>query len=267
MKINEHEISIIIPAYNAENTIIDVLEAIYKQTKRQYIKEIIVVNDGSSDNTVNMVENYPKQDGIILRLINQKNMGVSAARNIGMMTASGKWLALCDADDRWLRDKIEFQVKTINSHDKIDFLGGNHTRKTQKIIYKSVDHLTKIDISTLCFKVIPQTSTVIFKKEIFDSLGGYDEGQSYAEDANFFMKIAANYNYYYDPKQVVQYGFGKRGFGDGGLSGNISKMHAGFLKNFSEMKKLGYISNRIYIAAVLFENLKYLRRKVIVNSN
>lgn len=264
MRIDEHEISVIIPAYNAENTIVDVLNAICSQTKIQFIKEVIVVNDGSSDETKALVKKYLKKSEVSIKLINQENMGVSAARNTGMKNAKGMWLALCDSDDIWLKDKIETQVEILNSNDQIDFLGGNHTHGVQKLFNRAFNCLTKIDVNTLCFKIIPQTSTAIFKKEIFDSLGGYDEKQDYAEDANFFMKIAANYNYYYDPKQVVYYGFGKRGFGDGGLSGNIYEMHVGFLKNFSEMKKMGYISKGTYVLAILFEDVKYLRRKMLV---
>ncbi len=264
MDINKKDITVIIPMYNSKKTIYKVLVAIINQTFSEYINEIIVVNDGSNDGSQQVVESIVNNSSIKVTLINCENGGVSKARNVGLFHAKTKWVALCDSDDEWLEDKLENQINIINNNPGIDFLGGNHTPYTQKIFFRNINSLKRITVKDLCFKTLPQTSTAIFKRYIYERLGGYDETQKYAEDGNFFMKIAANYGYFYDPKQVVIYGDGKSGFGDSGLSANIFKMHEGLIKNFNEMKQLNYISKSTHILAICYENIKFLRRKWLV---
>ena len=263
-RIDKRQISVVIPLYNGEKTIGKVLNAIIHQINPEYIKEIIVVNDGSTDSSKEIVEKVATDSPLRIRLINTKNGGVSKARNVGLINATGNWIALCDSDDVWLPNKIEHQVSIINRVNSIDFLGGNHVDYDQRFKFRRLHGLKRITVKDLCLKTLPQTSTAIFKKSIFDKIGGYDENQKYAEDGNFFMKIAANYNYYYDSKQVVNYGDGKKGFGDSGLSANIDQMHEGLKKNIREMKQLGYISNLYCMFSLLIENCKFLRRKLIV---
>ena len=264
MNIAEKDVSVIVPLYNGETTILKTLDSIVNQSGKIYIKEIIVVNDGSTDNSRRLVEQFSGSSPVRIVLINCSNGGVSKARNIGMKNASGKWIALCDADDEWLNNKLIIQADIINSYNDIDFLGGNHVSKPQKYMFRKIETLRKITVKDLCLKTLPQTSTALFKRDIFEKIGGYDENQRYAEDGNFFMKIAANYNYYYDPRQVVVYGDGKEGFGESGLSANIKEMHRGLVKNFIEMHQLGYISKIYLILAILIEEIKYARRRTII---
>src|SRR5699024_5431075 len=102
--------------------------------------------------------------------------------------------------------------------------------------------LYKATLSDLCIKMFPQTSTVIFKRSIYETIGGYDESQSHAEDGNYFMKICTKFNYYYLPKQVVIYDSGKPGFGGSGLSGNLKKMYEGNIKNIKELRRENQIN-------------------------
>ena len=266
MKINEKDISVVIPMYNSEQSISKVLTSIINQTYSAYIAEIIVINDGSTDNSRQIVEAIRSNSSLKINLVNCKNGGVSRARNIGLSKVKTKWIALCDSDDEWMRDKIEHQVRIINSKSDIDFLGGNHVPWMQKYFLKKIDRLRRISIKDLCMKILPQTSTAIFRKKIFEEIGGYDEKQNYAEDGNFFMKIAAKYKYYYDPKQVVIYGDGKNGFGESGLSANIGEMHKGIEKNLKEMYEKGYISKLFLMLSLLLEKIKYLRRKIKVKN-
>lgn len=264
MGVQNKDITVIIPLYNGEKTIEKIFDAIVNQTKAEFIKEIIVINDGSTDSSKKIVEEYKKTSPISINLINCKNGGVSKARNVGLQNAKTKWVALCDSDDEWFLDKIEHQANIINANPDIDFLGGNHVEKTQKIFFQSLYGTKRITVKDLCLKVLPQTSTAIFKTCIFNEIGGYDETQKYAEDGNYFMKIAAKYGYYYDSQQVVTYGDGKSGFGESGLSANIGKMHEGLVKNINEMKDMGYISYSFFLWSIFIERIKFLRRKIIV---
>ncbi|HEM4819213.1 TPA: glycosyltransferase family 2 protein [Streptococcus suis] len=262
--IEKASISVIIPAYNAENVIARALDSVRLQTKIDYIKEIIVVNDGSKDMTASEVELYAnKYPELKIRLINQENAGVSRARNIGMQNATGAWIALLDSDDEWFENKIERQIDEILQNGNIDFIGGNHTPRPISILGRKIDSLHKANVKEICIKMFPQTSTVLFKKSIFSEIGGYDESRHYAEDGQYFLKICHAYGYYYLPEQNVHYDRGKRGFGVSGLSGNLKAMHIGNLQNFKELHENHVINGFFYFFIVSYEKIKYIRRKMI----
>src|SRR5690554_8078017 len=104
-------ISVIIPMYNAEKTILNALNSIKNQTYKDDF-EILVVNDGSIDKSVDCVEKFKKENPEWkIELIHQTNQGVSSARNKGLKVAKGEYIAFLDADDEWLPEKTEKQMK------------------------------------------------------------------------------------------------------------------------------------------------------------
>jgi glycosyltransferase involved in cell wall biosynthesis len=260
-------ISVVIPMYNSRDTIIRAIESIKNQTSLHKISEIIVVNDGSIDNSLEVIQSYIMNNkSIPIIVINKENGGVSSARNAGIMAAHSEWIALLDADDEWYPNKIELQISIIEDNSSIDFLGGDYDDKGIRIFGRKIEGLHKANIKELCIKMYPQTSTVLFKKSIFDKIGGYDEKQKYAEDANYFMKICSKFNYYYVAKQMVVYGGGKPGFGFSGLSANLKGMHLGYMKNINELKVEKVISYKFYLFLKIFYWIKYLRRIIITKT-
>lgn len=105
-------ISIIIPVYNSENTIKETLKSIQEQSFTDF--EVIIVNDGSTDNTINIVYKFCQLDNRF-KLINQKNFGVSVARNIGLDNVNGKWVCFIDSDDLISREYLSDFVENINN--------------------------------------------------------------------------------------------------------------------------------------------------------
>ncbi len=103
-------VSIIIPAYNASKYIVETVEAALNQTHKNI--EILVVNDGSKDNTAEVVKQLETTDSR-LKLIDQKNGGVSSARNHGFKLSKGSFLAFLDADDVWLPNNIELKLQKL----------------------------------------------------------------------------------------------------------------------------------------------------------
>jgi glycosyltransferase involved in cell wall biosynthesis len=258
------KVSVIIPMYNSRDTIINALNSVKNQTAIDQILEIIVVNDGSTDDSLILVKKYKKLNPQLpIVVFDKPNGGVSTARNKGMEITNGDWIALLDSDDEWLPHKLEVQIKLINDNPEIDFLGGPFNDASLKIFTKKIDSLYKAKVSDICIKNFPQSSTVIFKKRIFDEIGGFDEKQRYAEDGNYFVKICSKYNYYYDPKLLIIYDSGKRGFGERGLSSNLKKMYEGNVKNLKEFREMQIINTTYYYVLRLFYWLKYLRRIII----
>lgn len=116
-------VSIIIPAYQAEKTIKKCLDSIFSQTFQDF--EVIVVNDGSTDKTQEILNNYlaklSKKNQSRFQIINQKNQGANAARNRGAKEAKGKYLLFCDADIEMMPQMLEKMVKTLNTHPDKSF--------------------------------------------------------------------------------------------------------------------------------------------------
>ena len=105
------KVSVIIPTFNRFNLISRAIDSVLSQTIKPF--EIIVVDDGSSDNTSTFIKNNYKS----VKLIKQKNLGVSKARNVGIKNSSGDWIALLDSDDEWKKNKLEVQIKSLSEYD------------------------------------------------------------------------------------------------------------------------------------------------------
>lgn len=259
-------VSVILPMYNSENTIVDALNSIKDQTAIESILEIIVINDGSTDNSLNIVEEYRRTwSSLPITVIDKPNGGVSSARNAGLREAKGKFIALLDSDDVWLPKKIELQLKVLHDNPDIDFLGCNNSGKPLKILWKKVDKLYKANIKDLCIKCFPSTPAAIFKRSLIDEIGYFDENQKYGEDMNYFNKICVDYNYYHLPEYLVYIGGGKPQFGYSGLSSNLKGMHYGNLKNIKELKDNKSISLGFYVFIYFFYWIKHFRRIIITN--
>ena len=107
------DVSIIIPLYNKENWIIDTLQSVENQTFINW--ECLIIDDQSNDTSYSLVSDYIKQKGIRYRLISKDNSGQSATRNLGIAYATGKYIAFLDADDLWASNKLEVQIKQLES--------------------------------------------------------------------------------------------------------------------------------------------------------
>ncbi len=246
--------------YNSENTIATCINSVLNQTYKGEI-EIIIINDGSKDNSKLIVEELINNNlkNINIKLINKNNGGVSTARNAGLALAKGKYIALLDSDDEWLSEKLEKQLKVFSDDKGISFIGG--------LIYKPTiikQEIIEITVSKLIFKNYFQPSTVMFKKEVVDKVGFFDESQKYAEEGNYFMRIANLFKCVLLNEQLVNYGQGKVGFGVSGLSANLKEMEKGELRNLKFAYLQNYISFFTYFIAINFSILKYIRRILIV---
>jgi glycosyltransferase involved in cell wall biosynthesis len=254
-------VSVVIPMYNSENTIIRCINSVINQTYNGRI-EIIIINDGSTDRSRLIVEDFINNnifDKINIRLINKFNGGVSSARNAGLYEVKENYVALLDADDEWLPEKLYKQLDIFSNHNDVAFIGGLIEKPLNN---KSI--IRNITLHKLFFKNYFQPSTVIFKREILTSIGFFDESQNYAEEGNYFMRIAHKFRCVLLNEQVVNYGQGKGGFGVSGLSANLKDMEKGELKNLKYAYNERFLNFFLYSLAVVFSVLKYIRRILIV---
>lgn len=170
-------ISVIIPTYNAARFIGDAVNSVLEQTVKPM--EVIVVDDGSTDNTESIVK---EMDGNI-RYFYQENSGSSIARNTGLEYASGELLSFLDADDIWVKDKLEIQLKLLRNNPEYDVVIGLLYRipveKTEEVVSKKIEG----------GEYATSLGSTIMKKEVFEEIGTFDEELTMAQDVDFFLRI------------------------------------------------------------------------------
>ena len=256
----KYNLSIIIPMYNSEESILRCLKSIINQTYSGCI-QIIIINDGSTDSSVNIVNHFISvHNKYNILLVNQANSGVSSARNSGLKIAKGSFIALLDSDDVWLENKLEIQMNILENNPEIDFLGCSRNNEKLTIFGKKIDKLHKAKVIELLIKMYPQTSTAIFKRELFLKFGGYNENMTHAEDGNLWVRYCANSNFYYSPKSLIITGDGKPSFGHSGLSANLKAMFEGNIFIIKEAREKNLISNVLFVCFYFYYVSKYLRR-------
>lgn len=255
MEENSLLISVIIPMYNSADTIVRALDSIRNQSFTCFF-EVLVVNDGSKDNSKKIVEDYIDNNGLKnVILINQNNGGVSKARNKGLLSAKGKYIAFLDADDYWVKNKIERQM--IFLEKGFDFICGLRNNEKITFPYQIKNGYANISLNKLLIKVVGQTSTAIFNKKVIENSGLFDENQRYSEDANLWMRISKNNKMIVLNEVLV---LTDNGYGNKGLSSNLIEMEKGVKKNIKEMYDMNRINFFQYHFFNFFSYIKYLRR-------
>lgn len=259
-------ISVVIPAYNSRDTICDCIDSVLGQTRQDLIKEIIVVNDGSTDDTAECIRKK-YFDNKKIELIEKENGGVSTARNKGIKVARGKWVALLDSDDIWLPNKIEEQWKQVEKHPEIQFIGCNRNQENLHYGTKVTDELYCLNLKQILIKMWPHTSTALIRRSVFKEVGLFNEKQKYAEDGEMWNRIAIRYPLYYIPQSLEIAGGNKVSFGVSGLSANLEAMYLGNVRNIKRLLKKKKITPGFYSFLRAFYWAKYIRRILITKHN
>jgi cellulose synthase/poly-beta-1,6-N-acetylglucosamine synthase-like glycosyltransferase len=202
-------VSIITPAYNAARFIDQTLESVLRQTFTDF--ELLVVDDGSTDETAAIVEAFARRDPRI-RLSRQRNQGIAVARNTAMAGARGRFFALLDSDDLWFPTYLIEQLDILARHPDIDVLSANAIN-----FGTSFDGEPLLDIADpnrlrylSLLKLIQAEDSVsilsIFRREVVDAIGGFDISLSRSEDYDFWLRAAvAGFRVAVNPKPLGLY--------------------------------------------------------------
>lgn len=191
------QISAVIPAYNAEKYIARAIVSVLRQSRPA--DEIIVVDDGSTDKTAQIVRSF----GGKVRLISQSNAGVSAARNAGIRAAKGNWIAFLDADDEWLPDKLQLQTELLMKHTDLVWTTGNfieclcdenrvaeYTPVSTCIRYlKGKDYYNSYLFAVQLYEW-GHTNCMLIQKTVLEKIGLFCTDLPIAEDIDLWLRIA-----------------------------------------------------------------------------
>ena len=187
---NKYKISVVIPTLNRINTLQRALDSVINQTYKP--AEIIVVDNGSSDGTLKFLrEQYPK-----IKTLTENKIGVSSARNKGIKKSINQWIALLDSDDAWHPRKLEIQTSMLDSAlkeynlihtDEVWFRNNKHINQMKKH-KKQGGYIFERCLSLCCIS----PSSVLFKKNILDKVGLFDESLPVCEDYDMWLKICSS---------------------------------------------------------------------------
>jgi glycosyltransferase involved in cell wall biosynthesis len=202
------QFSVIIPAFNSAATIAATLESVLAQTFSDY--EIIVVDDGSTDQTTTVLARYVSS----ITLITQQNHGLSGARNAGARVASGEWLALLDADDSWTPSKLRRTATAISANpDAVMFFSDANCFDLNGVTFKGpfmpsnpVASPTMDDMMAGRFQILP--SSAVISRDAYTAVGGFSEkfrGASGFEDVFFWLGLREVGYFSYIPEKLVNY--------------------------------------------------------------
>jgi glycosyltransferase involved in cell wall biosynthesis len=200
------KISVIIPAYNAERTLQETVESVQNQTFSDF--EIIIINDGSTDQTLTISQNFVDPR---VKIFSYQNAGVSVARNRGIANAMGEFIAFIDADDLWTPDKLERQLKALSNNSEagvayswtqtIDERGKplphNHPVFLEGSVYADL----------LVSNFIANGSNILVRREVISQVGEFDADANIrgSEDWDYYLRLAAETHFTVVPDWQILY--------------------------------------------------------------
>lgn len=194
-------ISVLMPAYNSEKYIAESIESILNQTFKDF--EFIIINDGSTDNTANIVRKYAAMDTRIKFIDNKKNQGVAKIRNELLNAANGKYLAYQDSDDISLPHRLKIQVEFLDSHPDISIVGAALECFPT---YEKMDWARNPRLLDFYFGNSVPNPVAMLRKQDIDKYGlKYNESYQTCEDYDFWVRCARFLKIHNLPNVLLKY--------------------------------------------------------------
>ncbi|NER19342.1 MAG: glycosyltransferase [Symploca sp. SIO1C2] len=241
-------ISVIIPAYNAEKTILETIESIFQQTFADF--EIIVINDGSQDSTLELLSGVKDPR---LQVFSFPNAGLSASRNRGVARAKGEYISFIDADDLWTPDKLELQLQALRTNPEaaVAYSWTDCIDEAGKFL-RSGSHMSvsgDVYAQLLLVNFLESGSNVLIRQQALREIGDSDESLAAGQDRELFLRLAAKYHFVAVPQTQILYRVSAQA-----ISANVAKAGTSRLK----------VIKQAFSQAP--ESLQYLKKISLANS-
>jgi len=198
------KVTVIIPAYNAEQTIVATIASVQQQTYQDW--ELIVIDDGSSDRTVELLKRIREPR---MQVHHYSNGGVSVARNRGLTEASGELIAFLDADDLWSQDKLELQVAALEQQPEaaVAYSWTYFMNDTATTIHAAPPVWFEGNVypQLLVRNFLYSGSNALVRRQALERIGGFNPSLTHGEDWQFFVRLAAVYPFAVVPRAQVFY--------------------------------------------------------------
>lgn len=202
------KISVIIPAFDVRRWVGEAIESALEQTRKPH--EIIVVDDGSTDGTADVLARYEASDGAIsIKVIKQDNAGVSSARNRAMADATGNWFAFLDADDKWSPNKLERLSGLIDLHPDVDLFYHDAFIIDEEGALAGLYRYEALSCDDAAVKLLMRncilTSTVLLKAEAARETGLFREDLKRCEDWDYWLRVTVGHRIEYIAEPLTFY--------------------------------------------------------------
>ena len=198
------DVTVVIPSYNSAKYVGAAIESVLAQTYPSV--DVIVVDDGSKDDTASVVARY---DPARVRYIRQENAGVAVARNRGIEESRTRWIGFLDADDTWYPEKLARQMKILHSDPTVRFCYSAFTVVDNDLkplgVGRSPRQGTALEDLLLRGNVVGSICTVICDRELLLAAGGFDPRLSQCADWNMWVKVAQFTEFVYIDEPLVTY--------------------------------------------------------------
>ena len=198
--VDSPKVSIIVPTYNRADRLERALNSIVSQTCQDF--ELIVVDDGSTDKTYQLMKSFPKAQYFYIK----KNSGVSKARNVGLAFAKGELICFLDSDDLWKEKKIQIQSLWLenNKDSQICYTDEIWVRNGVRVNPMNRHRKYSGDIFRHCLGLcIVSPSSVMIRSELFDEIGNFDESLPACEDYDLWLRIAVKYAFHFIEEPLI----------------------------------------------------------------
>lgn len=197
-------VSIIMPTYNREKYLPFAIDSVITQTFNNF--EMIIVDDGSSDNTKQLIEQYKNDKRI--RYFYQENQGQSVARNVGLKQANGKYICFLDSDDLFMPEKLAKQVAFLENNPEIAI-----THSDEELIDENghvfstynMERYSGILYEKLLIDNCISITTAMVRRECFEELGMFDETVKVADDYELWLRFSTKYKFHYEAQYFAKY--------------------------------------------------------------
>lgn len=196
-------ISIVIPAYNAERTILETIASVRQQTFADF--ELIVINDGSTDRTLDLLKTIEDDR---LKVFDDRNGGVATARNRGICKSTGEFVAFLDADDLWADDKLEVQLAALKEHPSAGLAYSwtyNMSEEGELLHPIEPTFSGAVYADLLLANFLSNGSNPLVRRQTIESVGEFYSDIQGVEDWDYWLRIAANWDFIVVPKHHVFY--------------------------------------------------------------
>ena len=246
---NNPKVTIVLPSFNRGNLLKKSIESILNQTYTNF--ELIVVDDGSTDNTESVVDKIKKKDKRVIYLKHMKNMGASAARNSGIRIAKGEFIAFQDSDDIWKPNKLEKQMEIFEKTSEktaVVYTGFLKILNTKKIYFPPpyIRGKEGYIYNSLLKENFITTQTILIRRNVFKEIGIFDEQLPRLQDWDLFLRISKSFEFKFINEPLVIVKVTKDSISSN--KENLIKAYQIILKkNISELKNQPKILSIFYL--------------------
>jgi len=201
------DISVIVPTYNRAHLVAEAINSVLAQTLGSL--EVIVIDDGSTDNTLEVLQTF---NDVRIRVIHQHNMGIGGARNTGIRTARGKYIAFLDSDDIWLPELLATEVPVLEERPEIDIVYAkaqamDATGNLKPQMLGTAERFPGEYLRSMLYGFFGCLPTTILRRECFDSVGLFDESLKGRVDWDMFLRISQYHQFHFINRVLARYRF------------------------------------------------------------